>query len=150
MNAELVNQIQTNYVSLSVFLIASAIFLGTFACAAIAITRMIQLYIATNLTITRELAVIKNSMIVPAQPGAPQAMPFTMPSSAPAPGMQPGEPGKPSPEGEILGYDEAEMADQETIRILRAQKKADGGMSDEAWQAEIDRVNAAGFKAESV
>ena len=150
MNAELVNQIQTNYVSLSVFLIAAAIFIGAFGCASVAITRMIQLYIATNLTITRELAAIKNSMVAPVQPGAPKAMPFTMPSSSPAPVNQPGETGAPSPEGEILGYDESEMADQEAIRILRAQKRADGGMTDEAWQAEIDRVNAAGFKAESV
>jgi hypothetical protein len=121
----------------AVGLIAASIFLICFAAAAIAVTRMLQLYIATNLTITRELAAIQRSMVAPASPGMTQTATF----------MPPSEPAQSKPqEGEIIAYDEAEMADLETIRILRQQKKAEGGMTDAEWQAEIDRVNAAGFK----
>lgn len=146
MNAELVSQIQTNYVSMSVLLIAASAFLLCFAGACVAVLRMIQLYIATNIAITRELSIIKNSMTAPVQPGAQFSMPPTAAAAARQPVTQPFSEG----EGEILSYDDSEMADQEAIRVLRAQRKAEGGMSDEEWQKEIERVNAAGFKAETV
>jgi hypothetical protein len=152
MNAELVAQINANYIPISVLLIAASAFLICFAGAGVAAIRMIQLYIATNISIARELAIIKNSMTVPVQPGTAGAS-FPMPSSAATAGKRSVDsviPPFPSGEGEILSYDESEMADQEAIRVLRAQRKAEGGMDDEEWQREIERIQAAGFKAETV
>lgn len=152
MNPELVAQLQTNYLSISVLLIAASSFMICFAGAAVSVIRMIQLYIATNISVARELELIRNSLTVPVQPGTASA-PFPMSSSAAAAGMRSVDsvmPPPPDGEGEILSYDESEMADQEAIRILRAQRKSEGGMTDEEWQYEIERINAAGFKAETV
>jgi hypothetical protein len=53
-------------------------------------------------------------------------------------------------EGEIVEYNELEMFQQEEFRARQAARKAEGGMTDEDWQEQIEKVKAAGFPSESV
>lgn len=150
---ELFRQASTNAVSLSVFFLSAAIFLAAFGWACIQVVRASQLIIATNVTISRELAAIQQMLTK-----APAPTGFT-PANVPVPGppfMQPSpevvaeagkKPSKPlKMEGEFYAYDEGLQADLETIRNLRKERENDqGGLSDEELFAQIEKVQAAGF-----
>lgn len=141
---EIVRQFSQNAIQLSVVLVCAGAFLFAIGWSAVQLARLGQLVIATNITIARELSAIQASLVAPSQQVNIPGVAYTASSAPTAP--QKDSAGISQKDGEIYGYDEADMAEQEAIRILRAQKKAEGGMSDEAWEAEIDRVNAAGYK----
>lgn len=153
--AELVHQFSYNAVSLSVFLFAAALFIAAFGWACVQFMRMAQIVIATNVSLSRELAAIQQSLArgVIGQPNGIAPVPVSepvagqifseKPSSAPE-GKKPKKT-KP-PEGEFYAYDESLQAELETIRNLRRDKENDqGGLSDEELDAQIAMVAAAGF-----
>jgi hypothetical protein len=143
---QIIHQISNNAVVLSMFLIAASVFLFAIIWAACRITRMMQLEIATNVTLARELASIQKSLATgvsvpvsdPAQIFAP-----AMPSSAP---VEEGKKNKKPQEGEFYGYNEADMSDIETINQLRREKVSHVGMfTDDELDAHIKSVKDAGF-----
>jgi hypothetical protein len=132
----IIAQIASNAVNLAVFLLFFSAAAVSAGWAVVAFTRLIQLQLAINITITRELASIQQMLAVPYRTTTQQ--PVYMPSSTPA--AEPIKPGKTpaSEEGEIYLPTDSDLADQEAIRNLKGQQISDQGMVDEALQAKID------------
>lgn len=135
---------------LSVLLLSTAVLLFAVGYSALAITRMLQMCIATNVTLARELSAIQQSLArggvnptVPVSEPVGSSFPSAMPSSAPA---SPGGKKPRKQEGEWYAYDESMQSDLETIRKLRQEKGKDqGGLTDEELDSQIASVKAAGF-----
>jgi hypothetical protein len=140
--SEFARQCGTNAAVLSIFLISAAVFLYAAASAAIAVTRMLQLYIATNLAITSELNAIKHLMTVPGTQTSMNTTPASVPSPSPVPTQFMGN----NQEGEIVEYNELEMFQQEEFRARQSARKAEGGMTDEDWQEQIEKEKRPDFR----
>lgn len=151
--SDLIIQISTNSVQLSLFLFFFALAMAGLAWAIVAFARLFQLQIATNVAITREISAIQHALAAPIQPGVPQAPAF-VPSSEQSPDATPVKKGKikipKMPEGEIILPTDSDLADQETIRNMRTQSIVEQGMSDESLQQHIEELRQQGFPDERV
>jgi hypothetical protein len=103
-----ISQISENAVVLSVFLFAAAIFFAGLGWGAVAITRALQISIATNVTLARELSAIQTA--IGKIPGGVKAS--GIPSIKTPPETQPTE-------GEFYPYDEELLYRQEQILELQ-------------------------------
>jgi hypothetical protein len=142
---ELLHQFQSNAALSIIMLFTAAVFLLSLAWSAIAITRMLQICIATNLSLARELNAMQQSLVrdvvnhpIPIQNPTTSAMPSSAPKTA--------DKKKDYGEGEFYAYDEADMADRETIHRLRHETTTQQGvLTNEELQSQIDSLKNNGF-----
>lgn len=144
--AEMINQVSMSAGQLTILLFVAAVFLASVAWAAIAVMRMLQIAIATDSILARELSAIRQSLIAtaPQQQAQPKnnsliSRQFSVPGTVDDKKF----------EGEILSSDDIELAEQETIRQLRNQGRVEmGGMTNAELEAEIEKVKQMGFVEE--
>lgn len=144
--AEMINQVSMSAVQLTIFLFVASVFLASVAWAAIAVMRMLQIAIATDSILAKELAAIRQSLVAtaPQQQAQPQNNSLISRQFS-VPGIRNDK----KFEGEILSSDDTELAEQETIRQLRNKGRVEmGGMTNDELEAEIEKVRQMGFVEE--
>jgi len=124
----ILNQIVENVVPISIFLVAAGIFCAGAGWGLLAIIRMLQVAVATNITLSRELSAIQH--VIGKIPGGT------------SPAVVTGSPPKADKdnEGEFIPYDEELMARQEELLRNQQAAKERNGLSDAALQEHLNRA----------
>jgi hypothetical protein len=120
------------YILWASVLISSAILIAAAAWAAVAVTKMLQIMLATNAMIIRELDSARQSMQMLSPP-----LGYTQSGTSGGSGASrvpyPDKPSKADQEGEFHPYDEIEIAENQRVEELRRRHMSEqGDLSDDA------------------
>lgn len=128
------NQVSSDFIGISILFAAASVMAASISWGILAVVRMLQITIATNVTLSRELSAIN------------QALGANIPGGTTATGIpaKPPKPGKADGEGEFVPYDEEELYRQEEILRQHLAAKEANGLSDEALNEAMQKaVNTA-------